>query len=621
MLTKEQQKIVNHKEGAALVKAGPGTGKTHVLCNRVNHLVTDVDVSADKILLLTFSTAAALNMRTRLKEQFDIDNIKCSTTHAFGLSVVMEYWSELGFKTKPTVKNHGLRRRLANIVKTVAKQNKVEQKTLYQAVYQAVHDGMRHHQIKAESKLSKFVVEAVRRYNNIQMKKSWISFADMLSLSTQLLKDNPAILKKVTASIRHLLVDEVQDFSKKECQLIYYLAKHAESSVLVGDIKQSIYGFRGADLKYVQKLQGSLKPDSYHLTQSFRVPRQMLALVNAIGSDINNDPKLTSLNRGSYPCLFRSENNDVQSDWVVCEIKKLLDKGVNAKDIAILGRTRRSLVLLGNVLIKNSISVVESYGESKGIPVKVLKALMLITKWKSRAPRQGNHRFTPIKALTRVLQYSGLPEELQEELLNGVCDEGWDSMRLPKRSINLSARVSDKHYRPVLALRKAVEAAALVSPEAGTQLLIDALKPILRRVFGKKEMLIIARDFSNIKVMLRHYKAWAELVIKKLPTLYNIAGIELATCHGAKGKEWPYVFLINVVDGEFPCFFNKKDLKVDEELRLLYVAVSRASKKLFIVESPVHRFVYTKKSQKYTSNLEAESRFITRYGSNMKVCN
>jgi DNA helicase II / ATP-dependent DNA helicase PcrA len=613
MLTIEQKKIIKHKRGPAVVTAGPGTGKTHVLCHRVKHRTNRGD-PAEKIVVLTFSKSAAKNMETKLEEQFDVDNVVCSTTHAFGLSIIMDYWPELGFSAKPKVKTKLLNKRLAFIVKKVATQNKIPYKTLQNAVYRATKEGKSSSQIKLDPGLYKAVAEVLKRYKNGKLARNWVDFADMLNLPTQLLKDDPDIMKKVGANIRHLLVDEVQDFSEKECQLIYYLAKYAKSAVLVGDTKQSIYGFRGASPKCLRKLERYLKPIAFHLTQSFRVPRQMLGLVNAIGADVNDDPKLTSNRQGFNPRFFRSANNDEQSDFVVREITKLLDRGVPAKEIAILGRTKRPLILLKNALTKNGIEAVERYGEAKEIPVKVLKALMLIAKWKARAPKQGKHRFTPINALTRVLKYSGLPEKVQQELLNDVCNDGWDSLSVPKK-------MGDKPYRTILALRRAVEKAATMSPESGTQLLIDALKPMMGKRFGNREKLLIVRDFSFIKTAVRGFKTWADVVIKKLPTTYYKTGIELTTCHGAKGREWQYVFLINVVEGEFPFYLNKDNVKLDEELRLLYVAASRTSKKLFIVESPVHKFIYTRGRQKHDANLDSESTFITDYGSQMKVVN
>ncbi len=330
MLTIEQKKIIDHKRGPAVVTAGPGTGKTHVLCHRVKHL-TNRGVPKQKIVLLTFSKAAANNMAGRLEEKFGIDNVVCSTTHAFGLRILMDHWPELGFSAKPKVKTKLLNKRLAFIVKKVAAQNKIPYKTLQNSVYWAIKECKGSSSIKLDPSLSESVDEVLKRYKNGKLARNWVDFADMLNLPTQLLKDNPDIMKKIGANISHLLVDEVQDFSEKECQLIYYLAKYAKSAVLVGDKKQNIYGFRGASPKCLHKLEKYLKPIVYHLTKSYRVPLQMLGLVNAIGGDINDDPKLTSNRQGFNPLFFRSANNDEQSDFVVARLPSYWTEGFQLK--------------------------------------------------------------------------------------------------------------------------------------------------------------------------------------------------------------------------------------------------------------------------------------------------
>ena len=260
----------------------------------------------------------------------------------------------------------------------------------------------------------------------------------------------------------------------------------------------------------------------------------------------------------------------------------------------------------------SGIESVETYCSSKGMPVKVLKALMWIVKWKAKAPKKGKHPFMPVNALTRVLKNSGLPKVVQQELHSLVCDEGWHRLHVPKKQ-------GEACYRNILNLRRAVEAAAILNPVSGVQLLIDALKPFMGNRFGKGEKPIVVRDFSTVKIAMRGYKTWADVRIKKLPATHSDSGVELTTCHGAKGREWQYVFLINVVDGEFPFYFKKDDVKLDEELRLFYVAASRASKKLFIVESPVHKNSYSKGRQKHLANLDAESVLVTDYGSKLKV--
>jgi DNA helicase-2/ATP-dependent DNA helicase PcrA len=409
------EKIVMHKQGSGLVAAGPGAGKTHVLCCRAQHLIKR-GVPLERILLLTFSKAAALNMSTRLRKKFNVDDVRCSTTHALGLDFIMEYWRDLGFTDQPTVQIKLLAKQLAFIVKKVAAKDKVDAEKLRGAVYGATKAGKNKSQIGQEKGLSKAVADVLRRYQKFKLRKNRVDYADMLDLSTQLLKTRPDIQKKVGTSIDHLLVDEVQDMKMQECQLLYYLAKQTKTAVLVGDKKQNIYAFRGADPRCLHKLEKHLKPVVYHLTESFRVPSQMLPLVNAIGAAINDDPKLTSDRKGFKPSFFRSTNNDEQSDFVVREIKKLLDKGVPVDEIAVLGRTRRPMILLKTALNTSGIETFEAYCSSKGEPVKVLKALILIAKWKARCPKRGKYPFKPVKALLRVLENSGLSERIQQEL-------------------------------------------------------------------------------------------------------------------------------------------------------------------------------------------------------------
>lgn len=261
----------------------------------------------------------------------------------------------------------------------------------------------------------------------------------------------------------------------------------------------------------------------------------------------------------------------------------------------------------------HNIDAVESYRHSDNAAEDVLKSLILITKWQAKAPSRGPHPFKPMKALSRVLAMSGLSDELQQRLINQVGDQGWDGLRVPKKP-------SEKHYRNILALRKGVIAAAVLVPEAGIQLLIDTLKPMLTNMCDKKEKPIICRDFSFIKTATRGCQSWSDVVIKDLPVAYQSQGIELTTAHGAKGREWQYVFLINFVEKEFPFACNFGAMKLNEERRLFFVAASRTSQKLTIVQSPFSKIVYNKGSMRH-ANLNEESSFITDYGSHLKRLN
>ncbi len=171
-------------------------------------------------------------------------------------------------------------------------------------------------------------------------------------------------------------------------------------------------------------------------------------------------------------------------------------------------------------------------------------------------------------------------------------------------------------------MRRAVEVATTSSPESGTQLLIDAIKPLIGNKFGKKGKLISIRDCSAVKIAMKSYKTWADVKIKKLPTTYSESGVELTTCHRAKGNEWKYVFLINVVNGEFPYQFKKGEVQCyDEEQRLFYVAASRPSKQFIVIESPVYKNNYGHDGEKHFNTLKNKSELIKAYRPYFKAVN
>lgn len=609
MLTEEQKIIVKHKEGPALVTAGPGTGKTHVLCQRIQYLLKN-KTKPEQILFLTFSRAAAANIETRLVENFSIDKVECSTIHAAGLKIIMENWSLLGFTQPPKMEKTLCNQMLENVIKQVVVDYKVTKKNLWKVILQKFK-GVTDKIIEEKPQLKLASVEVLKRYREEKRQKNLIDFLDMLALPVELFKRHPDVLKKIGTQVEHILVDEVQDMTLREYRFLYRLAKYAKSSVLVGDQKQRIYQFRGSTEKGFNKFMRYLNPVHYNLTQTFRLPVNILPLVNAVGEDINTDPLLNNPTnkKGFQPRFFNSPNNDEQLEFITNEISSLLDKGVPASEIAILGRTKKSLTVFAHGLKIKGVDTATKYRTSKGEPVKVLKALVLITRWVARR-NNGISISTPTKALTRLLQNINLPNDMQAEIHNAICELGWnEGFKISKKTYGST------YYDKILELRKGVEAAAKSSPEVGTQKLIDVLMPFMRDTFGKSEKLTILSDFSSIKVSMRNLKTWGDFCQNIFPEHTDDSCIELTTCHAAKGKEWKYVFLINMVEGEFPIHKNSKSFEnnLKAERNLFYVAISRAKTMLFIIQNPVCKESFTKNAKRHLSNLKNESSFIRDY--------
>ena len=192
---------------------------------------------------------------------------------------------------------------------------------------------------------------------------------------------------------------------------------------------------------------------------------------------------------------------------------------------------------------------------------------------------------------------------------------GWDSLTVAKKTGG-----SERLYRGIKNLKEVVIKASGLEPEAGTQLIIDAVSPFIRHRFGK-ETAFIKRDLAKTTVLMRVYNIWSKVDLNDIPLAYSTSGISLSTIHGAKGQEWKYVFLINVVEKYLPFYFmGKTDL--DEERRMFYVAITMASEKLYIIHSPVIDTKFPSKGKpkrgKQGLVFDEESTFITSYKNHMK---
>lgn len=398
---------------------------------------------------------------------------------------------------------------------------------------------------------------------------------------------------------------------------------------MVGDPKQAIYKFRGSDLTCWHKLEDLLskrfgsKLRYYCLTKSFRVPEQATGLVNAVAADINDDLPLISDRQGFVPRLFKAESNDQQSAFVAKVIKKLLAKKVDPEEIAILGRTRKTLYSMKSHLSHLGIAAVEDYRKSRATTEKVLRALIRITKHFARNLNNPETSIPPENSWYRLVNYLGLPEEIGDCVYDNVYvnGQGWGAFTVPKKIGG-----SERLYRGIKNLKETVVKAAALEPEAGTQLLIDALSRFIHHRFGK-ETALIKRDLSETTITMRAYNSWTEIDLNTIPLVYSKSGVQLHTIHGAKGKEWKYVFLINVVDKYLPFYFNGKS-DLDEERRLYYVAITRASERVTIIHSPVIGTSFPAKRKttkgdpkrgKQVEVLKKVSPFISSYQNHMKL--
>jgi DNA helicase-2/ATP-dependent DNA helicase PcrA len=612
-LTNEQKLAAKHNKGPAVIEACAGAGKTTTLATAVHYACTH-GIPTEKIRMVAFNDVAAENMAKRLKQLFGITNVECTTIHSFGLSLVRSHFQLVGFTEMPEfLEKTTDRRLLEKAIRKVAESRGMAPSKLKHAVHQTFQQGKKSVSVKNDAKLAKQVDQVMQHYQAAKLDLNLLDYFDMVSLAVTLLKNNRELMNQVGASIDLLLVDEIQDLTMVEAQLVCYLAKSTKAALLVGDPKQTIYGFKGSSLKVWNKIHSYLEPVVYSLSESFRVPTVNLNFVNAVGQDICAGRPMISHQHGQKPCLFRANSPEEQYKWIAAKIKSLQVLGVPLEDIAIIARTRQSLVLLNNSGCLENLALNEAYRKAEpGQAQMLLRALVRLVKWHMKT--KGATGFKAVNALTKLLIAIDLPKADIDRVVSEIEASGWEGMHIPKKP-------NEPCYRRVLQLKNAVEKASNLSPEAGMQVLIDALKPIAINKLGKKEKLAILCEFSEVKLDVRTCSHWNDVDTNSLPVASpQSAGLTLTTAHGAKGEEWPYVFVINVIEGEFPYRMSAKEGSLKEELRLFYVAITRASKKFFLIECPVYRNIFTKGSRKKRKgNFEHESSLTAAYASHLKL--
>lgn len=577
ILTAEQRQIQNYSKGIALIQAGPGCGKTQTLIMFIKNILKS-GVRPKQVLVLTYNKSTVSDFKSKLEKEKirGADHIDVMTFHAFGNLVINENWSLLGFASAPKVKTDNYRP--DELINRIATKHGVKNKDLKEAFHIHCHDNS-----KVEPpELKKALSELLKLHQEHKKRRGIIDFDDMQRLPLQLFK-NPDILHEVSRRYSCLLVDELQDINGLQAKLLESLAPNIETTIMVGDKKQMIYGFRHAAPKHWDNLIKKLSPRVFHLTETFRCPQNAIPMINSVAADISDDKPLISNQKGLKPALYTFADVDEQADFLAKKIHRLTEKGINLSDIACLSRINKTLESLKLALDARGIPCIESKAKDEDIngSFRIIRDLLRITKWETNKKKYA----APEKAIQFIIK-TLLIDGNRRQLVHQILKNGWTALKVPSKP--------DTQYRLVLNIRKAVISAAQCTDlEQAVQIIIDSITPIINKRFKQYKRQVL-RDLSGIKVVVRGI-TWADLKIKdlRLPSIDSNEGVFLSTGHGSKGREWKHVFLIHVVEGEMPHYMSRNNaIKLQEERMLFYVAITRHSRKLYILQCPTTKAHY-----------------------------
>jgi DNA helicase-2/ATP-dependent DNA helicase PcrA len=593
-LNSRQREAVEATEGRIRVVAGAGAGKTKALTHRYAYIVNVLGIDPANILCLTFTNKAAAEMRSRISEMVqsgDYNDFVC-TIHGFCVKFLRQEIYRLGFPKSFTILDE-------EDSKAIAKQAMDEmgikrtEKTVRQFIEAVEKEKALNGYIQAYMLPGCVITDEMRRTSRLagyvarQMKHYALDFDDLMNVTKYILDHFQEASDHWQNMLNYIMVDEAQDCNLDDWDLVERLAAKHRNLFVVGDPDQCIYEWRGSRPDLFVNFASD---KTIVLDENYRSTPRILDIANCvISNNLNRIPKdlFTRKPDGKAVIHFHGKSEKEEMEWIVSQIKMILGGGAGINDIAILYR---------------------STYQSRGIEQELLNAHLDYTIW-------GGTRFFERKEIKDALSYlrlvSNQDDDLSFERIINI-----PSRKLGKKFLD---SVRDAATERGISLYSALQ---IYYPEkaAGFLALIEdsGYKRMVRedqdedRLENLDELLGSIRFYESVRTpdesTLADYLQDVALYTnddhrRDTPTL------KLMTIHQAKGLEFPYVFVIGLSEGIFPNMRTIREEKKngeEEERRLMYVAVTRAEKALFLTESEGYNI--SSKTNKYPSRFLAEIR-------------
>ena len=594
-LNPQQLAAVEVVDGPALVIAGAGSGKTRVLVYRVARLI-DMGVDPASILLLTFTRKAAQEMlgRVGLLIGPQSDRVMGGTFHSVANVLLRRYGRTIGLEPGFTILDRGDSEDLVNLVRAqtglTETGKRFPRKKTIADLFSKCANTMQPLEDVLLTEYSHFgeylgeLTKLQKAYESTKRQRQLVDYDDLLTRLRDLLAVDETARQTISAIYRYMLVDEYQDTNRLQADVVRKLAATHENVMVVGDDSQSIYSFRGATFRNIMEFP-ELFPGTrmFKLEENYRSTQSILALANDIlkgATEKYSKTLFTQKGQGERPALVQTVGENSQSRFIAQKILELREEGVPLDEVAVLFRSSFHAFDLEIELTKRDVPFVKR-GGFKFLETAHVKDLL--------AHLRIVHNPLDTVSWNRSLL-----------LVDGVGQ---------KRSRDLMAQLvgSEAPYevlrqgggRAALGLRNLATALESVgnvedgSPADQVNRLLEYYYPILKEQYDDYPKRI--RDLEHLMVMAERYGALEEFLadLTLEPPNESVTAIEtpdrdderlvLSTIHSAKGLEWRCVFVIWLVDGRFPSSYSfLTEEELEEERRLLYVAVTRAKQFLYL---------------------------------------
>lgn len=570
-LNEAQKEAVLHTEGPALILAGAGSGKTRVLITKVRYLIEEKGISPEQIMMVTFTNKAAGEMKERMGRPLGY----IGTFHAFCAMQMRRHAPRLGYPNDFSIYDQDDQKQLiTRCIKQMAT-NKTLTPSGVLARISSIKDNMltpQQYAPFAQSSYDQLIATLYSDYQKGLSEANAMDFDDLLLNMVLLLKKDEGVLQQLQEQYHYFLIDEFQDTNAAQYSLALLLSQKSKNISVVGDFSQSIYSWRGADLRNLQKFQEHF-PDAktYYLEVNYRSTESILSYANKLIAHNTSHPvlSLTTTNGSGEDVQVLELTNEEEEALYVAETIEQLCAPAQYDQAAILYRMNAQSRVIEEALLHLGIPYVLVGGTRFYERKEVKDILAYLNVWinpkdeiaRKRIEKLGKGRLKRFEALRE--EYAGKDHPLSDELIGLIIER-----------------------------------------TGYLDLYSDTNSEDIARLENIRELRSVAQHFTAVTEFLHQVALVESEYSENEKNQRNKKGVSLMTLHQAKGLEFDYVCIVGLEDGILPhsrAIYSPEEL--EEERRLFYVGVTRARKRLYITHAK-RRFLFGR------SGFSIKSRFL-----------
>ena len=609
LLNASQKEAIESIRGPVLIMAGAGSGKTRVLTYRYAHLVKTYQVDVENILAITFTNKAAEEMKSRISDLLNLDRSPkwVSTFHSLCVKILRIHGDKLGYNRNFSIYDQSDSNKL---VRNCMSENNIDLKQYSPKRIQAHISNLKNNMINPKKALeyadSFFDVKVAEIYGSYEKKlkqANSMDFDDLLLKTVELFENFEQVLDFWSKKFQFIMVDEYQDTNFVQYKLVELLGSNNKNVCVVGDSDQSIYAFRGADIRNIIEFEKDFENAKIiQLEKNYRSTKKILNLANQIISNNHRtiEKNLWTDNEEGLDVdsiQFRSERDE--ANWVSSEIKRILDANKN-DEVAVFYRTNSQSRLFEEELRKNNISY-KVLGSVRFYDRKEIKDMISYLKFilndndmvsferVVNVPRRGigDSTIGKIKGsmdkfnenLSQILNKTEKIENVSPRIKNNLSEfyqliQDLKSIAIQGPSKTIEEILNKTGYREELIKEGTLE----------SQMRLENIEELMNSAFNFENLndLEIDEPFTLMREYLESIALFADT-----DELEESDRVTLMTLHNAKGLEFPFVFMTGMEENLFPHERSTQGGKkeIEEERRLCYVGVTRAEKKLYLTYS------------------------------------